>query len=145
MVAPDVGDVKKQQQKEKEQEERRKKVHELVFGAVYMNDLGWGAAFQAGTLSYPEGAVIVRERLKTADSRIAELLAVMIKREKGFNRAANDWEFLLVNGEVTKIKKRQKTGDCQRCHASRSSNDLVMSDYAHQSFQIEIPAAAPLK
>jgi len=144
-VAPDVGDVKKQKQKEKEQEGRRKKAHELVFGAVYMNDLARGAAFQAGTISYPKGAVIVRERLKTADSPAAELLAVMIKREKGFNRAANDWEFLLVNGEVTRIKKRQKTGDCQRCHASRSPNDFVMSDYARQALQIEMPAAAPLK
>ncbi len=143
-MVPDVVDVKKQKQ-EKKQEERLKKVHELVFGAVYMNNLARDAAFAAGTNSYPEGAVIVRERLKTADSPAAELLAVMIKREKGFNRAANDWEFLLVNGEVTKIKKRQKTGDCQRCHASRSPNDFVMSDYAHQSLQIEIPAAAPLK
>jgi len=144
MVVPDVVDVKKQKQ-EKKQEERRKKVHELVFGAVYMNDLARGAAFQAGTISYPKGAVIVRERLKTADSPAAELLAVMIKHENGFNRAANDWEFLLVNGEVTRIKKRQKTGDCQRCHASRSPNDFVMSDYAHQTLQIEIPVAAPLK
>jgi len=143
-VTPDVVDVKKQNE-EKRQDERTKKVHELVFGAVYMNDLAQGAAFQAGTFSYPEGAVIVRERLKAADSPAAELLAVMIKREKGFNRAANDWEFLLVNGEVTKIKKRQKTGDCQRCHASRRPNDFVMSDYANQSFQIELPAADPLK
>ena len=54
----------------------------------------------------------------------------MIKREKGFNPAANDWEFLLVNGDSTKITKRQKTGDCQQCHASRTSRDFIMSDYA---------------
>ena len=134
MAIIDVGDVKKQELKEQEQK-RRMKVHELVFGAVYMNDLARDAAFkeraqfQAGASRYPEGAVIVRERLKAADSPVAELLTVMIKREKGFNPAANDWEFLLVNGEVTKIRKRQKTGDCQGCHASRGPNDFVMSDY----------------
>lgn len=144
MVDPDVGDVKKQKQKEKEQEERAKNEHQLVFGAVYMNDPARGVALQTGTLSYPEGAIIVRERLKAAESPVAELLVVMIKREKGFNRAANDWEFLLINGEVTKIKKRQKTGDCQRCHAARSPNDFVMADYANQTLQIEIPLATPL-
>ena len=138
----DVGDVKKRLQEEKKQAER-KEVHDLVFGNVYMNDLARGAKFQAGTISYPEGAVIVRERLKTADSPAAELLAVMIKREYGFNRAASDWEFLLVNGEVTKIKKRQKTGDCQSCHAPRSSQDFVMSDYGHETLQIVIPIGPP--
>ncbi len=121
-----------------------------MFGDVYMNDLARdaafqkGAQFQVGASRYPEGAIIVRERLKTADSPTAELLAVMIKREKGFNRAANDWEFLSINGEVTKIKKRQKTGDCQRCHAMRSKNDFMMSDYG-PTFQIETSAASPPK
>ena len=77
---------------------------------------------------YAEGAVIVREKLRT-EAGSPELLTAMIKREKGFNPAANDWEFLLLSGDAKKIKKREKTGACQRCHASVSAKDFVFDKY----------------
>jgi hypothetical protein len=49
----------------------------------------------------------------------------MIKREKNFNRKANGWEFLTVNGAGTKILKREKNGKCLKCHASAAPNDFV--------------------
>ena len=51
----------------------------------------------------------------------------MIKRKKGFNPAANDWEFLLISGDATKIKKREKTGECQSCHSTEK--DFVFDNY----------------
>ena len=78
---------------------------------------------------YPVGAVIVREKLLTATSDTPDLLAAMIKREKGFNPAANDWEFMVINGSMTKIKKRQKTGDCQQCHSSEKDRDFVFGSF----------------
>lgn len=49
----------------------------------------------------------------------------MVKREKGFNSKANDWEFLTVTGDLKKIEKREKEGKCQQCHASEAKNDFV--------------------
>ena len=72
--------------------------------------------------------MIVREKLET-EAGSPELLTAMIKRKKGFNPAANDWEFLLISGDATKIRKREKTGDCQRCHASASAKDFVFDSY----------------
>lgn len=74
----------------------------------------------------------MREMLKT-EAGSPELLTAMIKRKKGFNPAANDWEFLLLSGDAKTIKKREKTGDCQRCHASVSAKDFVFESYAHPS------------
>ena len=71
----------------------------------------------------------MREKLATANSTTPELLAVMIKRAKGFNSAANDWEFLLLNGSVTEVKHREKTGNCQECHTSQKDKDFVFGKY----------------
>ena len=78
---------------------------------------------------YPVGAVIVREKLLTATSTTPEVLAAMIKRDKGFNPAANDWEFLVLNSDATKVQKREKTGSCQQCHASERDKDFVFRAY----------------
>ena len=70
----------------------------------------------------------MREKLET-ELEPPELLTAMIKRKKGFNPAANDWEFLVISGDASKIKKREKTGECQSCHASVSEKDFVFDNY----------------
>ena len=75
--------------------------------------------------------MIVREKLKT-EAGSPELLTAMIKRKKGFNPEANDWEFLLISGDATKIKKREKTGACQRCHKSANGPDFTFDTYLQQ-------------
>jgi hypothetical protein len=111
--------------------------HEWVFGNVYMNSLARDVAGQPQPV-YPAGAMIVREKLLAADAQKAEVLTVMIKRERGFNPAANDWEFLQVNGEASKIEKREKTGECQQCHASEKQGDFVFHKY-FQEIKIRVP------
>jgi hypothetical protein len=72
--------------------------------------------------------VIVREKLET-EAGSPQLLTAMIKRTKGFNPAANDWEFLVISGDAKKIKQREKTGACQSCHESVSAKDFVFDNY----------------
>ena len=74
---------------------------------------------------FPVGSIIVREKLATQTDARPELLAVMIKRARGFNPKADDWEFLTVDGALTKIQERQKKGSCLQCHASQSERDFV--------------------
>lgn len=52
-------------------------------------------------------------------------LNLMIKREWGFNRKANDWEFLTVSGNLKKIEAREKQGKCQKCHATQAGYDYA--------------------
>ena len=100
-----------------------------TYGVVYVNDLGRASMFGKAA-SLPPGAMIVREKLSSSSATKPDLLAVMIKRAKGFNPMANDWEFLVVTGDGKKIERREKTGACQECHASEAKNDLVFRDYS---------------
>lgn len=93
-----------------------------------MNEIARTTSPESEPLIYPEGAMIVREKLKTEEGP-PELLTAMIKRKKGFNPAANDWEFLVISGDATKIKKREKTGACHSCHDSASAKDFVFDNY----------------
>ena len=70
----------------------------------------------------------MREKLET-EAGSPELLTAMIKRSKGFNPAANDWEFLVISGDAYKNRKREKTGSCLSCHQSVSAKDFVFDSY----------------
>ena len=106
--------------------------HASSYGVVYANDVAREDMTAKSPPSYRTGAIIVREKLSQPDSKEPDLLAVMVKREKGFNRAANDWEFLITNGAATKIQHREKTGACLECHASQRVKDFVYQDYKPQ-------------
>ena len=108
--------------------DQQNSLNQTLFGAVYLNDIARTVLMQSEPLVYPEGAVIVREKLQT-EAASPELLTAMIKRKKGFNPAANDWEFLVITGDATKINKREKTGTCESCHQSASAKDFVFDNY----------------
>ena len=108
--------------------DQQNNLHQTIFGAVYLNDFARLALTRTHPLVYPEGAVIVREKLET-EGGAPEVLTAMIKRRKGFNAAANDWEFLVISGDATKITKREKTGACHSCHKSVSDKDFVFDNY----------------
>jgi Cytochrome P460 len=105
---------------------KRDVTHTLAtFGFAYVNDLARESMFGKGTARFPTGSIIVREKLSTPTAPSPDVLVVMVKREKGFNSKANDWEFLTVSGDLKKIEKREKEGKCQQCHASEAKNDFV--------------------
>jgi hypothetical protein len=96
-----------------------------TFGFAYVNDTARESMFSKKTAKFPTGSILVREKLLTPTAPGPDVLVVMIKREKGFNPKANDWEFLTVSGDTKKIEKREKEGKCRACHASEASNDFV--------------------
>jgi len=97
--------------------------HLTTLGFSYVNEAGRNA-FRRQPFVFPTGSIIVRERLLTPSSD-PDRLVIMIKHEKDFNRKADGWEFLTVTGDLTKVIKREKEGNCLKCHASASANDFV--------------------
>ena len=95
------------------------------FGVVYANGPAREASNAEPVILFPRGSIIVREKLAKADDAQPQLLTVMIKRARGFNPKANDWEFLTIDGGMNKILKRQKKGSCLDCHASQQQRDFV--------------------
>lgn len=73
------------------------------------------------------GSIIVREKLARADDQRPQLLAVMIKRTSGFSPRGGDWEYLILDGALTKVRERRKQGPCLECHESQRSRDFVFS------------------
>jgi hypothetical protein len=110
---------------EKTKDEKETHEGSNSFGVVYVNNLAREALNAEPTILFPRGSVIVREKLTKVDDTQPQLLTVMIKRARGFNPKANDWEFLMVDGAMTKILERQKKGSCLDCHASQMQRDFV--------------------
>jgi hypothetical protein len=97
----------------------------VSFGVVYANELARKVIASGNRGTFPKGSIIVREKLIKADDKEPQLLAVMIKRERGFNPSGGDWLFLTADGAKAKIGERQKKGSCLSCHKSQSKSDLV--------------------
>ncbi|HKP37874.1 MAG TPA: cytochrome P460 family protein [Pyrinomonadaceae bacterium] len=106
-----------------------------TFGVVYANDIALEAMNATPRSSFRPGSMIVRAKLSHPESETPDLLAVMIKRAKGFNPAANDWEFLIVNGTASRIQKRQKKGACFACH--QSQQDFVYGNYERKEIGLK--------
>ena len=103
--------------------------HRRKYFTVYVNEIGRQAMMSEMKPAFPVGSIIVKEKLLAIDSALPELLTVMVKREKGFNRESGDWEYLVVNGEQTEIEGRGKLANCQSCHAIKSETDYVFRSY----------------
>lgn len=99
-----------------------------TFARYYANELAQGVIYQT-TPKFPTGSIIVREKLVTADATSPELVTVMVKREKGFSRKTGDWEYLVVEGSLGKISRREKVGSCSKCHANAVQTDFVFKSY----------------
>jgi Cytochrome P460 len=97
------------------------------FGVVWVNDIGHASLIAEKPEKFPVGSIIVREKFRSQDARQPELLAVMVKRAAGFNPGTGDWEYLIVDGGLTKIRERQKKGNCSACHATQKDRDFVFA------------------
>ncbi len=106
-----------------------KPTHETFYGLAYVNEVG-RPGFSRKPFAFPTGTMIVREKLRTLNAD-PERLVVMIKHERLFNPRANGWEFLTVSGDGTKVLKREKGGQCLKCHRDASTNDFVFPEDGH--------------
>lgn len=99
------------------------------FGVVYVNELARRSLVNDKKPRFPVGSIIVREKLAHVNDVAPQMLVVMVKRERGFNSKARDWEFLMIDGGLSKIIRREKTGECRDCHKSRKDSDFVFRSY----------------
>jgi hypothetical protein len=99
----------------------------ISFGVVYANELARAPLMSTSAAKFPVGSIIVREKLLSPEDAQPLLLAVMIKRAPGFNSRAGDWEFLTVDGAMTKIQERQKKGSCLDCHVTQREHDFIFT------------------
>ncbi len=132
-----------------EADKKKDEDHEATFvsyGEVYVNDKGVEAMIKTKTPTYTVGTIIIREKLpfilekdkEEKDKDKPELLTVMVKREKGFNPENGDWEFLVIEGDKSKIRQREKTGSCVQCHSHQKANDFVFRSYLSEDVRSKL-------
>lgn len=103
--------------------------HLNKFLSVYVNETGREAMMTQRSPEFPQGSLIVKEKLSTKESQTPELLTAMLKREKGYNPGNGDWEYMLLDGAATEIVERGRMSSCSVCHAAYSSTDYVTRLY----------------
>jgi hypothetical protein len=103
--------------------------HRHKYLMVYVNDTGRKAMLEQKNPAFPEGSVIVKEKLSEKSSQTPELLTVMIKHGKGFNSTSGDWEYMVVDGTGTNVSAQGKLENCQSCHSAKPETDYVFRTY----------------
>ena len=103
--------------------------HRDKFISVYVNEIGKQAMMMQLNPKFPQGSMIVKEKLGSKDSQAPELLTAMVKREKGYNPESGDWEYLVLDGTASNLTKRGRLIDCRRCHVAYKTTDYVTRTY----------------
>jgi hypothetical protein len=103
--------------------------HRDKFITVFVNDIGKHAMMQEKSPRFPQGSVIVKEKLPTQDSSSPELLTVMIKREAGYDPQNGDWEYMALDGAGKEVQARGQLESCQACHMMVKDTDYVSRNY----------------
>ena len=103
--------------------------HKDKFVTVYINKVAQQAMLHQKKPTFPQGSLIVKEKLPTADSTSPELLTVMFKRENGYNPTGGDWEYLVFDGTATQVQARGKLQKCQSCHEKWKGTGYVSRAY----------------
>ncbi len=103
--------------------------HRDKFISVYVNDVGQQAMMTERKPEFPQGSLIVKEKLSNRESQAPELLTAMLKRERGYNPNNGDWEYMVLDGPASKIVERGRLASCSSCHVAYSGTDFVTRRY----------------
>ena len=103
--------------------------HRDKFVVVYVNDTGRSAMMEQRQPKFPEGSVVVKEKMTTRESTTPELLTVMRKREAGYNPNSGDWEYFVFDGPGKVVQASGKLEKCQSCHMLEKEGDYISRSY----------------
>ena len=106
--------------------------HRDKFVTVYVNDAGRSAMMEKKRPRFPEGTLIVKEKLLARDASEPELLTVMLKHARGYDPEGGDWEYLVLDGRGQQVRARGKLETCRACHQAYPDTDFVARSYLPQ-------------
>lgn len=110
--------------------ERKKNPHAASYITVYVNNAGREAMFAKEPQTFPQGSVIVKEKISNHFEGSKPLLyTIMRKREPGYNPSLGDWEFAVVGPNGKDVQGIGKLENCQNCHRTKRDSDFVYRPY----------------
>lgn len=84
---------------------------------------------QSGEGKYPEQTFIVKAKYTTPDRRRIELFTVMRKMGSGYAPEQGDWEYSVVDAEISHVLARGRINSCAICHEFHATTDYVTRTY----------------
>jgi hypothetical protein len=95
---------------------------------VYVTQAGH-APILSGKGTYPEGTMILKQKLSDAEGTRTDLYTGMLKRQKGYNSTIGDWEFFVLDSKATAVTSAGKIESCIGCHKAYRGTDFVSRSY----------------
>jgi hypothetical protein len=95
---------------------------------VYVTQQGQDV-MRTGKGVYPQGTVILKQKFSDPAGKYSDLFTGMVKREKGYNPEAGDWEFFALNSDATVSMTPHNVQSCIDCHAPFRATDFVSRRY----------------
>ena len=105
---------------------------------VYVNEIGRHAMMEEKTPHFPQGSIVVKEKLTKPTSATPELLTVMYKRQPGYNPDSGDWEYMVIDGAGKSVQARGKLENCQSCHSMDKDTDYISRAYLPQDVRLKL-------
>jgi hypothetical protein len=109
--------------------------HSTRYISVYVNPLGRESMMTRLKPEFPQGSMIVKEKLRSPQAKDPELLTAMLKREKGYDPESGDWEYFVLDGSASTITAQGKLAKCQTCHLASKDKDYVDRSYLPKEIQ----------
>jgi len=103
--------------------------HSNKYISVYVNEAGRAAMMSERYPKFPEGSIIVKEKLSDVTSVVPELMTVMVKRGNGFDSQNGNWEYWIMSGDGSTLEKPANVASCQSCHQRQKNTDFVSRAY----------------
>ena len=109
--------------------------HSNKYISVYVNDAGRTAMMSEKYPRFPSGSIIVKAKSSEETSGLPELLTIMVKRGEGYDQGNGNWEYLVMDGDGSKVERPTNVESCQRCHLARKDTDYVSRVYLPNSIR----------
>lgn len=103
--------------------------HSNKYISVYVNDVGRTAMMSEMYPRFPQGSIIVKAKSSGETSRLPELLTIMVKRGEGYDQGNGNWEYLVMDGNGSRVERPANVESCQVCHLARKETDYVSRVY----------------
>ena len=86
-------------------------------------------AMATGKGTYPEGAMILKQKFHDVTGTNTDFYTGMRKRERGYNPDWGDWEFFTLDASGHTVTARGKIESCLDCHEKYKGTDFVTRRY----------------
>jgi hypothetical protein len=95
---------------------------------IYVTEAGFASLVDPKSV-FPVGTIVLKQKFASVEATEPELYTGMLKREKGYNPKAGDWEFFTLNGTATAVTARGRIDSCMDCHQQYAKTDFVTKRY----------------